>query len=295
MAITLDDLPVTPARHSIVQQERITAGLLDALESRGVPAIGFVNESKLEADGTMDPRRVALLERWLDAGMELGNHGYDHLDLHEVSPDRWMADVLKGERVLRPLLERRDREPRWFRHPYLHIGRSVDAQRQTAEFLAAHGYRIAPVTIDNGEWMYGAAYADAWNRSDSAAMERLGTDYVRYMLEVVEFYEGQAREIVGRPIPQILLIHASALNAEWLGALLDAVKARGYGWVSLEDAIRDPAFNRPVDGYTGPAGINWLQRWAMTAGMDRSLFRGEPEVPAWVQEAMDAGGQPLVP
>lgn len=287
MAVTLDDLPVTPdGRHTTAQQERITGRLLAALSGRRVPAIGFVNESKLEVDGEVDPRRVALLERWLDAGMELGNHGYAHLDLHEVSPERWMADVLKGERVLRPLLESRGLEPRFFRHPYLHIGRSVEVQGRTADFLEAHGYRIAPVTVDNGEWMYGAAYSLAWNRADSAAMERLGTDYVRYMLDVVAFYEGQARAIVGRPIPQVLLVHASALNADWLGPLLDALEARGYAWVPLEEALRDPVYDRPVDGYTGPAGITWLQRWAMTAGMDRSIFRGEPEVPGWVREAM---------
>ncbi len=291
MAVTLDDLPATAARHTTAQQERITDGLLAALTAHRVAAIGFVNESKLEVDGTVDPRRVALLEQWLDAGLELGNHGYDHLDLHGVAAERWMADVVKGERVLRPLLERRGQEPRWFRHPYLHLGRSVEVQRRTADFLIGHGYRIAPVTIDNGEWIYGAAYADAWNRGDSTAMERLGRDYVRYMLEVVAFYEGQAREIVGRAIPQVLLIHASALNADWLDALLEALEARRYRWVSLATALEDAAYDRPADGYTGPAGITWLHRWAITAGMDRSIFRGEPEVPDWVRQAMEVAGR----
>ena len=289
IAVTIDDLPVTPpGRHNTAQQVRITERLLAVLAHHRVPAIGFVNESKLEVDGRVVPERVALLERWLAAGHALGNHGYAHLDLHRVAPEVWMEDVLRGERVTRPLVERAGGTLRWFRHPFLHTGESVAVERQTTAFLAEHGYRVAPVTIDNGEWLYGGAYADAWNRGDEAAMERLGRDYVRYMLEVVKFYEGQSRKIVGELIPQTLLIHAYALNADWLGELLTALEERGYRWVSIEEATAHPAYDRPTHGYTGAGGITWLHRWAITEGLDRSIFRGEPEVPDWVEELAEA-------
>lgn len=290
MVVTVDDLPVAPpGRHTTAQQEAITERLLAVLAEHRVPAIGFVNESKLAVDGVVDSRRVALLERWLGAGHELGNHGHDHLDLHRVEPEIWLADVLRGERLTRPLVEARGGELRWFRHPFLHTGRSVEVQRSTARFLAEHGYRIAPVTVDNGEWIYGDAYADAWNRGDAAAMERLGRDYVRYMLEVVDFYEGQSRAIAGELVPQTLLIHAYALNADWLDPLLDALEARGYRWITLDHAVAHPAYARPTDGYTGPGGITWLHRWAITAGVDPQVFRGEPEVPEWVEELRGRG------
>ena len=293
MAITIDDLPVAPPnRHTTEQQERITEKLLGVLAEHGVPAIGFVNESKLEVDGAVDPRRVALLERWLEAGHELGNHGYDHLDLHTVEPEVWMADVLRGERVTRPLAERRGEPLRFFRHPFLHTGRSAEVQRRTEAFLPEHGYRVAPVTVDNGEWIYGGAYADAWNRGDEEAMRRLGEDYVRYMLEVVEFYEGQAAAILSpeqaEAFPHTLLIHAYALNADWLDPLLDALEERGYAWVPIGEALEHPAYDRPTHGYTGAGGITWLHRWAITEGMDRKVFRGEPEVPGWVEEMREA-------
>ena len=163
MAITIDDLPVAAGGlHTLARQGEITERLLAVLDEHDVPAIGFVNESKLEENGAVDPRRVELLERWIEAGLELGNHGYAHLDLHRDEPERWMADVLRGERVTRALVESRGRELRWFRHPYLHTGRSAEVRRRTAGFLEEHGYRITPVTIDNGEWIYGKAYAHAW-------------------------------------------------------------------------------------------------------------------------------------
>lgn len=289
IAVTIDDLPVTPPnRHTTGQQERITEKLLAVLAEHEVPAIGFVNESKLEADGEVDPRRVALLERWLDAGFQLGNHGYAHLDLHTVDPDLWMEDVLRGEGVTRPLAERRGEPFRFFRHPFLHTGRSVQIQRRTQAFLHEHGYRVAPVTIDNGEWIYGGAYADAWNRGDEEAMRKLGEDYVRYMLEVVAFYEGQAEAILSpesaEPFPHTLLIHAYALNADWLDPLLDSLEARGYAWVPLDEALEHSAYDRPTHGYTGSGGITWLHRWAITEGLGRETFQGEPEVPGWVEE-----------
>ncbi len=199
--------------------------------------------------------------------------------------------MLRGERVLRPLVARHGGTLRWFRHPYLHLGRSAELQHRNERFFAEHGYRIAPVTVDDGEWIYARAYAAAWNAGDAAAQERLATDYRRYMLAVVEFYEQQARRIVGRPIPQVLLVHANALNADHLGELLAALEARGTRWIGLDEAVADPVYRRPTDGYTGPGGISWLHRWAITAGLDRAVFAGEPEVPAWVEE-MPAAAPP---
>lgn len=285
MAITIDDLPVAPPnRHDLDQQRRITSKLLEVLATHRVPAIGFVNELKLEVDGVVDPGRVALLGQWLDRGFELGNHGHSHLSLHRVTPEEWLADVPRGERVTRPLVEGRGRTVTWFRHPFLQVGRTPEVQRHTYAELTRMGYRVAPVSIDNSEWVYGFVYAEAWNRGDQELMRRIGEDYVRYMLDVVAYYERQAELIVGpEPFPQILLIHAYALNADWLGILLERLDARGYQWITLAEAVKHPAYDRPIDGFTGAGGITWLHRWAITSDMDRSIFAGEPEVPDWIE------------
>ncbi len=58
---------------------------------------------------------------------------------------------------------------------------------------------------------------------------------------------------------------------------------RGYGFVDLATALTDPAYGNE-DTYTGPGGITWIHRWAITEGADPQLFRGEPTCPEWVQE-----------
>lgn len=280
MSITMDDLPVAPGRvRSLEEAQEITENILAAFQEYGVPVIGFVNENRLEVDGEVDPAWVALLERWLEAGFELGNHGYAHLDLHRVDVTEWERDVVRGARVLDPLLARYGKTPRFFRHPFLHTGRSVAIRDRTSDFLKSHGYRVAPVTIDNQEWMFGFAYAEA---STDAERNRIADAYLRYMKSVVEFYEEQARAIVGEEIPQILLVHAYALNGDSLGELLGWLRQRGYGFIPLEEALDHPAY-ASADRYEGPAGITWLHRWAITQNMPKSIFAGEPEAPEWIR------------
>jgi peptidoglycan/xylan/chitin deacetylase (PgdA/CDA1 family) len=283
MAVTVDDLPVAQTSwHTDGQMDRITTDLLATLARHGVPAVGFVNEGKLETGGEVDVFRLGLLERWLKAGQELGNHGYAHLDLHKVPPEEWKADVVLGETQTRKLVEASGGKLRYFRHPFLHTGLSVEVQADTYDFLASRGYTVAPVTIDNSEWVYGRAYARAYNDDDEEMQQRIGRDYIRYMLEVVDYTEGQSEAIVGRLVPQVLLVHAYALNADWLDELLIALERMGYRWVSLEEALADPVYSRPIDGWTGMGGITWLHRWALTEGLDSSVFTGEPEPPEWV-------------
>lgn len=288
IALTFDDLPVvSPARDS-ASQHAITARLLAAIGAGGVPAIGFVNDDQLrDAAGAVLPYRVALLERWLDAGLELGNHTARHTSLHRASVADYRRDVVDGERVLRPLLARRGLAPRFFRHPFLHTGRSARDRAAVEAFLEERGYRVAPVTIDNYDYAFAAAFERALARHDSAGARRVGDAYVAYMDTVVGYYEQQAQALLGRAMPHVLLLHANRLNAHELPRLLARLRRRGYGFVSLERALADPAYRSP-EGYTGPAGISWLHRWALAAGRRGAFFAGEPEVPGWVTDTTAA-------
>ena len=281
IALTFDDLPVVSrTRRDLAFQERVTADLLATLVRRRAPAIGFVNENKLEVDGVADPSRVALLRAWLAAGLELGNHTYSHPDLHHVSLDAFLDDVTRGERITRPLVDSAGGALQWFRHPFLHTGRSLETRRALEDFLAARAYAVAPVTIDNYDYLFAAAF-DVASARDTALATRVADEYLVYMARVVEYYERHSVALVGREIPHVLLLHANALNAATLDRLLDALEQRGYAFVSLAAAVGDPVYRSP-DGYVGPAGITWLHRWALTAGVRGSAFAGEPEVPAWI-------------
>ena len=269
--------------NDIVAAELTTSRLVGALVTTHVPAIGFVNERKLELNGRVDPRRVALLERWLSAGLELGNHTYSHPDLHTTPLPDFQREVLDGERVTRTLLASRGKPLEFFRHPFLHTGRTLEIKTSFEAFLRSHGYRVAPVTVDNYDYVFAAAYERTRARGESKG-ERVADAYIAYMESVVGFYEEQSAKIVKREIAQTLLLHASALNADTFPRLAASLRSRGYRFITLSEALKDPAYQHR-DEYTGPAGMTWLHRWALTDGMKGSMFAGEPVVPAWVEAA----------
>ncbi len=280
VAVTFDDLPGVSQRGRTVEEHtRITDGLLRQIAEQRVPAIGFVNEGKLLTDGRVDERRVELLRRWARAGLELGNHGYSHADFHINPLGAYIADVARGDSVTRIVLAEAGRRPEFFRHPFLHTGLSMDDRRRFEASLAERGYRVAPVTIDNHDYIFAAAYDRA--PADSVR-RRVADEYVDYMERMTAYYEQQSVSLLGREIPHVLLLHANNLNAEHFGRLAQMYARRGYSFVPLERAMRDPAYASP-DSYTGPGGITWIHRWALTAGKRGAAFAGEPEVPQWVQ------------
>ena len=285
VAITVDDLPWAELARTgddvaVERSRRLVAAL------RGTHAIGFVNEDKLERDGAQVPARVAMLDQWLDAGLALGNHAYGHPGLHATPIAAYERAILDGERVLRPMLEARGQSLSWFRHPYLQAGRDDADRARLDAFLATHGYRVAPVTVDNGDWIYARAYLEAQAKRDEALQARLRRDFVDYIDAKFRFYEDASRRLFGREIPQVLLLHANALNADTMPALLARLQRRGYAFVPLEDAVADPAYAH-ADGYRGGAGISWMHRWAMAEKKPRVFYEGEPMV---AQYALDLAG-----
>ena len=282
VAVTIDDLPTVNIVGSTENaRNEVTQRLLASLGSRKIPAIGFVNESKLYEAGVLVPERLDLLGEWLNAGFELGNHSFSHPDLHRVSAEEFTDDIIRGETNLRLLLASYDRTPEYFRHPFLHTGRSLEIKRDVEDFLASNGYRVAPVTIDNSEWIFARAYVIARRQGDTELAESIGQDYVEYMLQMFAYYEDQSKQLFNRDISQVLLIHANELNADWLGALVDRLIDIGYRFVSLDAALADPAYESD-DAYIGPGGITWIHRWAITRGVDPEMFRGEPTTPDYV-------------
>jgi len=278
VAITIDDLPAGAANSlPAATITEMTAKLLGTLRDQKVPVVGFVNEKKLYKFGEVD-ERIKALRMWLDYGFELGNHTFSHASLNRVGLKAWQDDVVQGESVTRLLLEEHKMKLRYFRHPYLDTGRDLQTRREAEAFLAARGYRIAPVTLDAWDWMYAGVYDDAKKRGDAALEEELAKSYLSYSDEVFAYSEQLSKQTVGYEPKQILLLHANQLEADRIGDLLAVMRKRGYRFVTLEDALGDQAYGLP-DTYVGEEGSGWLDHWAITQGKPP---QGAPVFPQWV-------------
>jgi peptidoglycan/xylan/chitin deacetylase (PgdA/CDA1 family) len=250
--------------------------LLESIARHRVPALGLVVEGNL-----CTGQRTALpgiLSMWLDAGHDLGNHSFSHFDLNNTPLARYEADVIRGENVTRTLLRQRGRNLKYFRHPFLHAGADPQTKRDFEKFLLDRGYTVAPVTIDNQEWVFAEVYAMARQRRDNATAHRVARAYISYMDSIFDFFERYSVAVVGYEVKQVLLLHVNPLNADHFDELVGMMKRRGYSFISLDQALQDPAYRLP-DNYAGPEGLSWLHRWALTKGMK---LRREPSEPDFV-------------
>ena len=288
VAITIDDLPAAASNFmSAAEITAMTSKLLTTLRDQKVPVVGFVNEKKLYKLGEVD-ERIKALQMWLDYGFELGNHTYSHMSLNRAGLKAWEDDIIQGEPVLQFLLAQHKMKLRYFRHPYLDTGRDLLTRREAEAFLVERGYRIAPVTLDAWDWMYAPVYDDARKRGDTALQQELVKSYLSYSDAVFTYAEQLSLKTIGYEPKQILLLHGNQLEADHIGELLDLMRRRGYRFISLEDALSDPAYGLP-DTYVGEEGTGWLEQWAISQGKPP---QGAPVFPQWVMDRAQTLRQP---
>jgi len=278
VAVTFDDLPATGGTSSMERLRYINSKLLAKLSAGKVPAIGFVNESKLMVEGEMD-ERTALLAEWLDRGHLLGNHTFSHIAIDTATFAQYREDLIRGETVTRMLLEKRGLKLKYYRHTQLRTGPNEAYRKQLSDLLKERGYTVAPVTIDNNEYIFAAVYNEAVSKGDSELAKKIADAYVGYMSSVFAHFEGLSREFLGYEVPQVLLLHANELNADHFDKLAEMIRDRGYRFITLDEAMKDKAYSLPEAGST--RGLSWIHRWILAKG---KKTREEPDVPAWISD-----------
>ena len=281
VAITFDDLPgvVHEKGADLASMQEINRKLLDILKKHHVPATGFVIGSSVLERGDV-ASRIAILQDWLTAGMELGNHTYSHLDLNTVTAAQFERDAVRGEGALRPVLEKNSRQLRFLRFPYNHLGDADAKKQEVAQFLTQHGYQVATCTVENYDFTFDLVYFDSIKNHDAAGMQRLREAYLQTTEQAFAYYEKLSRELFGREIPQVMLMHVNELNADTLDQILTLLESRGYRYVTLAEAQSDPAYRIP-DTYVGPEGWMWGYRWAPAKGRKADVEH-RPVPPRWV-------------
>lgn len=242
VAITVDDLSRMPPPSDATPAEPVLHSLVTAFARHHLPPVtGFVNGRRIEEH----PEDRAALESWVRAGNLLGNHTYSHLDLARVPLPVFYADVRKNE----PLLESVQGPPapsrdwRVFRYPFLQEGTTQATREAVRSYLFARGYRIAEVTVDFEDWQWFPIFARCSSGGDERGVDTLRVRYRRAAREALVESDRLARQLFGRRIRQVLLLHAGAFTAEMIEDLLDEYEAMGVRFVSLDDALQDSVYH----------------------------------------------------
>ena len=272
MAVTFDDLPYVAAGQSpdLPNAQRATKEILRVLQTHHVPVVAFVNEGKLQVTGEVDAR-IALLQQWVDAGMILGNHTYSHPDFNALTVEQFQDEIIKGEVVTRRLMQSHQPYQLYFRHPMTHTGDTQAKKEAIESFLAARCYKVTPHTIENSDFIFNVGYVRALRHEDEAMAKRLRQAYLDFTMAATEFAERISPQIFGREITQTLLLHANDVNADYLEEMLSRFAGRGYRFVTLDEAMSDPAYETK-DAYVSQFGPTWLWRWMKSKGMEVTLI-----------------------
>ncbi len=242
MAVTVDDLPVHGPLPAGMTRLQIAQSMLATLRRQKMPPVyGFINAERVEED----PSTLNVLREWRSARQPLGNHTWAHLDLNKESPEGFAVEVSRNEPLLQSLMGKEDWH--WLRYPFLHEGDTLEKRRAVRAWAFAHQYKIAQVSMDFEDYLWNAPYARCVAKHDEAAIQKLHASY----LAVADQYYGVFRElsqlVYGRDVKYVLLMHVGAFDARMLPELLALYRAKGVKFISLPDAMSDPAYQDDPD------------------------------------------------
>jgi peptidoglycan-N-acetylglucosamine deacetylase len=256
VAITFDDLPLNGLLPPGVTRVDIARDTLAVLKARHVPpAYGFINAKKLEGE----PDGAEALQLWA-AAEPVGNHTYSHLDLNANPAEAFEREIDENEPALE-LLTAKDADWHWLRYPFLREGDTLEKRRAVREYLKAHHYRIAQVTLDWEDYMWNTAYARCVAKNDAKSIAWLKSSYLQTASAYLDLGREMAKLVYGHDINHVLLLHLGAFSSTILPDALDLLEKKGFTLVTLQEAESDPAYESDPDAgskYGGTLLDQWM-------------------------------------
>lgn len=275
VALTFDDGPRTKATPLLSPAVRNQA-LLDHLAKAGVPGAIFVTLG----NGADTPEGLALLKAWSAAGHRIGNHTLTHPDLHAASVTlaAYQTEAEACDRAIAPLPGYRP----WFRFTFLREGNTPEKRDGMRAFLKAKGWRNAYVTLDTSDWRLDEKLTEVLTRDPKADLAPIRAAYLAHVKQRAEAYRDLARRLLGREIPQVMLMHHNLLNALFLGDVIAQFRKEGWTFVDPQQAFQDPVYalqpERPKAGQSLLLSLAKAKGWEMTPDFMRLMDDGDLEI-----------------
>lgn len=250
ICITFNELPES---NSFAEADRDALAylILQTLKQHEVSAAGFVVGERVESS-------FDILGQWLNEGHVLGNMTYSNQDLNELGIEKFIENTQMGHDAIEQMLEGFGQKKRYFRFPFLHYGSDLESKRQVGLYLEHMNYTIAHATVVPEDYLYNLQLEKMGKVPDSAEFLRLLNEYINSVLDELERQERLAKELMGRPVRQILLLHFNRLNAVYLDEMLTAIEDMGYEFVSLDKALQDDMYDI-AEGYYGGRGVSYTE------------------------------------
>lgn len=262
VAFTFDDLPAHGPLPPGMARPAVVASILATLKREAMPPVyGFVNGFRV----AQYPYQIHILQAWHAAGEPLGSHTWSHPELDKLSASAYEADIARNEAILRKVDPGGDWH--WFRYPYLEEGNTPAKREAVRRWLAAHGYRVAEVSMDFQDYLWNDAYARCAAKRDQASIQTLHDTYLATASAYMGVHRELSRRLYGRDVPYVLLMHVGAFDARMLPELLALFRAKGFTFTTLDKAMADPVYQ--VDPHVAnPGGSTFNEMIAAARHVD---------------------------
>jgi peptidoglycan/xylan/chitin deacetylase (PgdA/CDA1 family) len=293
ISLTIDDAPMMLPGVARIPDAVPDPEAMDGIRA-GLQRVG-VRSCVAFVVGATAERLLEPLERWLEAGYELGNHTYDHVPASDSDHVPFIASVERCDALLSRIGAFRQSRRKWFRFPQLDYGMDEAARRRLREALLKMGYSIAHGSTDLYDYAYEGPFGLAL-RGDNALLRRRIMHRFR---RCARFSLWQSRRLISRhygaDAPLVAYAHFSRVSGEGLVPLLEELLLQGAVFCPLEQAQRHAFYMRldwQPDRTTGlvtsdlPRGLAWrgLRRLVGLARPIEGLWtrRLGPSIPALV-------------
>ncbi len=283
VAFTFDDGPRMAETPLLSPQQRNQA-LLDALAAHKVSAALFVTCG----NGADQPAGYALAQAWGRAGHAIGNHTMTHLDLNsaQITLAQYQQEISDCDRITATL----PGYQKWFRFTFLREGNTPEKRDGMRAFLAQTGYRNAYVSLDTSDWRLDEKLNAVLRANAKADLTPIRQAYLSHLRQRAEAYRGLSRQLEGRDIPQVILLHHNLINALWLKDAIQQFKDMGWTIIMPAQAFADPVYQQPPEKLV--AGQSLLLSIARSKGLgkfpgwERLVDDGDFEIDALKQHGL---------
>ena len=264
VAITVDDLFLWPdvGHQNGFSPASCSDSLMRAFAANGVPDV-YAFSATFALDD--DPGLTSVLDEWCAAGHHIGGHTHFHACLNWLGAERYIEDIDQSHELIEPWVSKAP--TRYFRFAMDMLGDEHSKTDEVLTHLAQTGFMHAPIS----HWFYDTQFVFPYDRARRLNkvddLEWLRDKFVETAVSCLRGQVAASQRCLGRIPAHISLIHNSPVAADTYDRVLEAYAEVGAEFVTLEEAMRDPA-NMIVAPGANPHFRNLTQRWAEVLGVE---------------------------
>jgi peptidoglycan-N-acetylglucosamine deacetylase len=249
IAFSFDD-GLDPRKQAIAAQWN--QAILDHLTDAKVQSIFFISGRNVDSK-----QGLTLVTDWGNNGHIIANHTYSHLNLatKKVSLKQFILDIEKNHALLNQI-------PNWtnrLRFPYLKQGNTVKKRDGVRLWMQQNNYDTGAVSIDASDWYYNIRYLKWLRQNPNKEPTAIKKAYLKHLLDRAIYYDDLSQQLLNRSVNHVILLHTNAINAAFLGDVIEMFNQQSWQIIDPETAYNDPLYSKQPKTLPAGESILWSQ------------------------------------